>query len=193
MFNSSPVGMMLINENTEVARINAYLTDMIGKDSEELLGLQPGEIFNCANAHNDKGGCGKGEACGACPVRGAVTQVLETGQPIYNAEVNMHLLADGQIRNTWLSFSLAQIEIEERQHVMTAFVDITEHKQAQEEKRKSIAEMERMNQLMTGREMRVIEMKKEINSLLAELGKEPEYQSVLEDEDNKVTSPGNVL
>ncbi len=193
MFNSSPVGMMLINENTEVVRINVYLTDMTGKNSEELLGLQPGEIFNCANAHNDKGGCGKGEACGACPVRGAVTKVLETGRPIYNAEVNMHLLTDGHIKNAWLSFSLVQIEIEERRHVMTAFVDITERKQVEEEKGEITAEMERMNRLMTGREMRVIEMKKEVNSLLAELGKEPEYKSVLEETDNKVTSPGNVL
>ena len=193
MFNSSPVGMMLINENTEVTRINVYLTDRIGKDSEELLGLQPGEIFNCANAHNDKGGCGKGEACCECPTRGAVTQVLKTGQPIYNADVNMPLLTDGQIKNTWLSFSLVQIEIEERPHVMTAFVDITERKQAEEEKGEITAEMERMNRLMTGREMRVIEMKKEVNALLAELGKEPEYKSVLEETDNKVTSPGNVL
>ena len=50
-----------------------------------------------------------------------------------------------------------------------------------------------MNRLMTGREMRVIEMKKEVNSLLAELGRQPEYKSVLEETDNKVTSPGNVL
>ena len=188
MFNSSPVGMMLINENTEVARINAYLTDMTGKNSEELLGLQPGEIFNCANAHNDKGGCGKGEACGACPVRGAVTKVLETGRPIYNAEVIMHLLTDGHIKNAWLSFSLVQIEIEERRHVMTAFVDITERKQAEKETKKLIADMERMNRLMTGREMRVIEMKKEVNALLAELGRQPEYKSVLEDAETVISS-----
>jgi len=36
-------------------------------------------------------------------------------------------------------------------------------------------------------------MKKEVNSLLAELGKEPEYKSVLEETDNKATSSGNVL
>ena len=70
---------------------------------------------------------------------------------------------------------------------------VIERKQAEEEKREIIAEMERMNRLMTGREMRVIEMKKEVNALLAELGKEPEYKSVLEETDNKVTSPGNVL
>ena len=41
-------------------------------------------------------------------------------------------------------------------------------------------EIERFNKLMTGREGRVIEMKKEVNALLAELGRQPEYKSVLE-------------
>ena len=34
---------------------------------------------------------------------------------------------------------------------------------------------------MTGREGRVVEMKKEVNALLGELGREPEYESVLEE------------
>jgi len=60
--------------------------------------------------------------------------------------------------------------------------DITNRKQAEEEKTKTMAEMERMNKLMSGREKRVIEMKREVNALLAELGRQPQYQSVLKDE-----------
>lgn len=66
--------------------------------------------------------------------------------------------------------------------------DITQRKQAENGKRQVIAEIERMNQLMTGREVRIIEMKKEVNSLLAELGREPEYKSVLEETEAVVSS-----
>jgi len=66
--------------------------------------------------------------------------------------------------------------------------NITDRKQIEEEKEKTLAEMERMNRLMTGREMRVIEMKKEVNALLGELGKEPEYKSVLEETEAVVSS-----
>jgi len=59
---------------------------------------------------------------------------------------------------------------------------VIERKQAEEEKTKTMAEMERMNRLMSGREKRVIEMKREVNALLAELGREPQYKSVLKDE-----------
>jgi len=46
---------------------------------------------------------------------------------------------------------------------------------------------------MIGREGRVIEIKKEVNALLAELGREPQYKSGLEDEDNEIISTGNSL
>ena len=58
--------------------------------------------------------------------------------------------------------------------------EITGHKQTSEKLRDTFAEMARMNRLMTGREERVIEMKKEVNALLAELGRKPRYASVLE-------------
>ena len=60
--------------------------------------------------------------------------------------------------------------------------DISKRKEAEEEKTKTMAETERMNKLMMGREKRVIEMKREVNALLGELGREPQYQSVLKDE-----------
>ena len=89
--------------------------------------------------------------------------------------------------------TVTRLHLDEREHLLESFVDITKMKQAEKEKGEVIAEIERMNQLMTGREVRIIEMKKKVNSLLAELGREREYKSVLEDRDNKVTLPGNVL
>jgi len=57
--------------------------------------------------------------------------------------------------------------------------DITNSKQAEEKLKQTYAKLERFNRLMVGREERVIEMKKDVNSLLAELGREPQYESVL--------------
>ena len=41
-----------------------------------------------------------------------------------------------------------------------------------------MAEMQRMNAVITGREQRVLEMKQELNDLLAELGRANKYQHV---------------
>ena len=58
----------------------------------------------------------------------------------------------------------------------------TEADESTQRAKQALAETERFNRLMLGREMRVIEMKREVNALLAELGREPQYQSVLENE-----------
>ncbi|MHC4701291.1 MAG: hypothetical protein ACYTFQ_12050, partial [Planctomycetota bacterium] len=66
-----------------------------------------------------------------------------------------------------------------RRHVILALEDITRRKENELKLRKSVADLEEFNRLMVGREMRIIEMKKEVNTLLAKLGREPRYQSVI--------------
>ena len=56
--------------------------------------------------------------------------------------------------------------------------DVTERKRADESRATALDEASRMNRLMSGREMRVIEMKKETNALLNELGRHAKYGSV---------------
>ena len=54
--------------------------------------------------------------------------------------------------------------------------DITERKQAEEELKTKMKQLEIFNDASVGRELRMLELKKEINELLAKLGKEPKYE-----------------
>ena len=58
--------------------------------------------------------------------------------------------------------------------------DITEHREAEEKLRKYTEELEKFNRAMVDREKRIVEMKKEVNSLCRELGREPEYPPIWE-------------
>jgi PAS domain S-box-containing protein len=53
--------------------------------------------------------------------------------------------------------------------------DITERKRAEEELARRVAELERFNRLAVGRELRMVELKRQINQLSEQLGKEPPY------------------
>ncbi len=55
--------------------------------------------------------------------------------------------------------------------------DITDLKRAQDELAQKLKDVEKFNKLMVGREVRVLELKKEINDLLVSFGKSPKYSS----------------
>jgi PAS domain S-box-containing protein len=63
-----------------------------------------------------------------------------------------------------------------------SFRDITERKRAEAELHQRCAELERINNLMVDRELRMIELKAEINALLKAAGQPDKYRIVREDE-----------
>ena len=70
---------------------------------------------------------------------------------------------------------------------LTIFRDITERKRAQEEQQEYMAELEQFNRLAVDRELRMIELKQEVNRLCERLGKKPQYNLSFAD----VKSNGN--
>ena len=59
--------------------------------------------------------------------------------------------------------------------VVVTFVDITVRRQAEEELRSNVDELQRFNRAAVGRETRMIELKKEVNDLLAREQQAPRY------------------
>jgi PAS domain S-box-containing protein len=55
-------------------------------------------------------------------------------------------------------------------------MDITGRKKAEEEQRRSIKDLEETNKIMVGRELRMIELKKEVNQLSKEIGRPEPYE-----------------
>lgn len=55
-------------------------------------------------------------------------------------------------------------------------VDITDRKRMERELQNNIAELEQFNKMAVGRELKMIELKSEVNDLLSELGREEKYQ-----------------
>ncbi len=63
-------------------------------------------------------------------------------------------------------------------HYVAVKDDISTQKQTEAELQKALSDAERLNRLTVGREMRVVQMKKEVNALLGELGRPARYESV---------------
>jgi PAS domain S-box-containing protein len=75
-------------------------------------------------------------------------------------------------------FSAEIIIINNDKCVLSSINDITERKRAEEEIKGKAIELERFNNLMIGRELMMVDLKKEINELRKRLGEEEKYRIV---------------
>jgi len=73
-----------------------------------------------------------------------------------------------------------KITLNSKHYILENFVDISEAKEHEEKLKKSLAHTKQLNNLTFNREKRIIEMKKEVNELLVELGRDPKYKSVVD-------------
>ena len=76
------------------------------------------------------------------------------------------------INNKWFYISTSPLI---NNMFVTTFQDITERKNAEKELNDHMNEIIRFNKLMVGRELRMVELKNEVNSLLEQLGKDKKY------------------
>ncbi len=66
--------ILVLNEYRQAIFANKTLLDFFHKcDIKEIIGLRPGEIFNCRGADKNTGGCGTSKLCSVC---GAVKAIL---------------------------------------------------------------------------------------------------------------------
>ena len=83
------------------------------------------------------------------------------------------LTKDGNAR--WVNANTVGIEWEGRLATLGLLSDITERKKAEQETAAKVAAIEKLNEIMFGREKRIVEVKREVNALLKELGREWKY------------------
>jgi len=133
IFASSPVGMLLLDDDLVIADANAVLASMLAKEPSQVLHQRAGAGLGCVHSTENKEGCGFSPACPACPLRNAITELLKTGQPVHGAEIQPTLLIDGREQRPWLLVSAEPALLNGRRHVVVALVDITKRKQAETE------------------------------------------------------------
>jgi PAS domain S-box-containing protein len=107
-------------------------------------------------------------------IKEALQNAIQYGTP-YDLELQ---LITNSGREIWVR-TLGEAEREDGRLVRLygSFQDITERKQAELQMNEQLDELMRWSNITTGREMRVLELKSEVNRLLGDLGKPPRYSS----------------
>lgn len=145
IFDAAPVGMMLLDENGIVKRVNNVLAKLVHRDFSQIINKLPGEGLGCINLSNQTEGCSQGPSCPGCPIQNVFRQVLSSAQPVHYIETQATILINGNEEKPWLEISAEPTVIDESKHVVLAIQDITKRKQTEQALREATAQAEMAN------------------------------------------------
>ncbi len=164
VFEHSPEAIMVLDIDYCLLELNRHALAMIGFPDDELLGKTISD-WPCFIAES----------------RARLTQHLS----VFKAEGRMDpcelelLSRDGDRHVGLLYIAALRGQTGGVTGNLAIVADITRIKEGEAMLKGTLNELERHNRLMTGREARILELKREVNALRVELGRSPAYQSVL--------------
>ena len=137
IFESSPVAMIVFDDQVNVARVNRAALCLIGEGGEALLEHQSdsraqcGDLLGCVHSLEDDRGCGFSAECPLCPLRNAVRAALEGGASLRGLELALEVTRDGRPDTVWLRMGAEPMDMDGAPHVTVALDDITDRYHAQ--------------------------------------------------------------
>ncbi|MFA6133197.1 MAG: ATP-binding protein [Phycisphaerae bacterium] len=145
IFDVVNVGMLLIDRNGVVRRVNNAVFRWIGQSLSERSGDQPGDFMGCIHALDNAAGCGHSAHCRSCPIRNLFESVLRCGQALHDVEAKATVRIEGKEANLWLEVSADPLTMKGQRHVILAINNITARKRAEETLRQTAEELKRSN------------------------------------------------
>lgn len=150
-----PVFFFFKDQEARPIRLSSNYEKMLGRPASEVIGKSMYEIFP--------------EELARKMIQDDLS-VLKKNEPVSVEEE-----LDGRVYQT-LKFP---IKMHDTPPYLAGFtIDVTEQKKSEEALRQKIDELEQFNELTVGRELKMIELKQEVNSLLKELGQKEKYKIV---------------
>lgn len=148
----SPIYVFFKDDKIRSLRLSRNFEEMLGKPIDELLGKTMDELFpselSKTMIEDD-------------------LRIMKGGTPL-KVEEELH----GRFYYT-IKFPIYQLG--KPKFLAGYTIDITERKMIEETLRRQVEELQRWQAVIMGREGRVMELKKEVNGLLRELGREIKY------------------
>jgi signal transduction histidine kinase len=132
IFDSIPVGLLLIDEDLVIVRVNNAIRKLLKKDYLEIINRHIGDAFECAILKMDSKGCGLYEPCAGCPIMQNIKSVFQTNKPIREFEFQSATHFIDRSSKPWLSMNIERIILEDKKYVVVCLDDISAKKQAED-------------------------------------------------------------
>lgn len=128
IFNTSPIGMFLLNEESQVEKINDAGLELLVPHPKDALGQRIGNGIHCSGSIENNKGCGFGIQCQTCQLKLALESAFRTGQPITQLEYSKVLIQKEKEIVFWFKASITPITSEGKCYRVVALDNITDSK-----------------------------------------------------------------
>lgn len=149
----APFGIVVVGKDKIIRRINRAALNILGYESEDDVVGKECHTFICPA---ERGGC----------------PVIDLGQVVDRSE---RVAITKEKESVPIIKSVMPIVLEGEEVMLETFIDIKAQREVQENLKKQLKDMEVFHKSAIGRELRMIELEKEVNSLLKELGRAAKY------------------
>nr|WP_320025374.1 PAS domain S-box protein [uncultured Acetobacterium sp.] len=127
-FDAISVGVIVLDENGKVTKVNNPLLNYFNSKREQFIGKKFGDAVQCISSRLNKMGCGYDPSCEFCELRNAYTKVLEFENEPIKIEFRKSIFVDHEENDYWFKVSIAPMINEKKRNAVVTFVDITERK-----------------------------------------------------------------
>jgi len=148
IFESSPVGMFILDETTNIVRANKAIVALCGSNMSEVLHHRPGNALRCVHSAKDPRGCGYAPDCPLCPARRGIEDLIANGGTIGGVELPLQLVRDGESCEVWVEIGAEPFLLRGERHLCVAMTDITERKQIEKARDASLAQIQHLNRIL---------------------------------------------
>jgi signal transduction histidine kinase len=129
LFKNIHAFIVLINEDFVVKKTNFYRVSGLNKGSDVEV-KRIGDLLRCKSGM-DACGCGTGEFCSKCPLRGAITHAFKENQDLTNVVVPMTLYKSDQkndFQDYIFSFFGALLDSDIGKEMLVTIIDVTKER-----------------------------------------------------------------
>ncbi len=133
IFDAAPVGMLLLDENMVVKRVNNAISELSGNAYSTMVEHKICDALSCINSTDNQKLRQDSHICEVCPLVKTIKVVLDSEKPAHKVEFQHTFEISGSETKLWLCMSVEPVVIDDRKHTVTAIEDITERKNAEQQ------------------------------------------------------------
>jgi PAS domain-containing protein len=125
VLDAIPSPIFVVDDDVRIMAANEAACQMLAIKPPLMMRKRAGEALNCIHNGESIDGCGRGESCRQCIVRGSVYQAID-GHQIVRRKASIELVTAEGVSNIYLLVTAAPLEYQGEKLVVLVLEDISD-------------------------------------------------------------------